>query len=88
MKSQFQAMFTDFDEGESHFSQADPGTRNLRMQAVLLSMTDQDLAGKNQPMMSHTAAVKYRNHETSDDVLNALQYASPLALLRIPFCTK
>lgn len=40
-------MFTDFDEGESHFSQADLGTRNLRMWAVLLvSMTDQDLTGK------------------------------------------
>jgi len=45
MKSPFRAMLTDFDEGESHFSQADLGTSTWEWRQFLLSMTDQDLTG-------------------------------------------
>lgn len=45
MKSPFQAMLTDFDEGESRFSQADFGTSTWEWRQFLLSMTDQDLTG-------------------------------------------
>lgn len=70
MKSPFQAMLTDFDEGESHFSQADLGTSTWEWRQFLLSMTDQDLTGgKNSSSTAPNCSSKYSNHETSDDIV-------------------
>lgn len=64
MKSPFQAMLTDFDEGESHFSQADLDTSTWEWRQFLLSMTDQDLTGgKNSSSTAPNCSSKYSNHE-------------------------